>query len=305
MLGPLVRGAADTVFMLDFAGRRLHIITPQGTLNGSRIFDVALSDTVRGERRPAGTARVVGGPRYMDARGRLYHEVTYLDRDRGGVSAQSYILRLDPVTGDSRVVAPLMRWYPDHSARWRAPLMTQDVWTVAPDGRVARIVPVDYHVEWYRDNALAVAGPAVAYRPVPVTGADRDAYRAARAAQRPGGASISGPPAGGNTATDPPRRSAPASGDVTDAEFPRVKPPFVEDFVGTVARISPEGDVWVSRSRAHGDSVTTVDVFNSSALLTRQVALPAHRVLLGFGRGVLYLGRTDDDGLQWLERYRR
>jgi hypothetical protein len=290
--------------MLNFGSRRLHTISPDGRLAGSRVFSVVVGDTVRGERQPEGTVRVVGGPRYMDARGRLYHEVTYLDRDRGGISPLSYILRLDPATGDSRVVAPLRRWYPERSTRWRAPMMMQDVWTVAVDGRVARVVPEGYHVEWYRDDSLVARGPVVAYRPVAVTDGDRRAYWESRSVQRPGGAVISGPPRDSASAESA-RRSSGAPGAVTDADFPRVKPPFVEDFVGAVARISPEGEVWVSRTRAWGDSVTVVDVFGASARHARQVVLPAHRTLLGIGRSAVYLLRTDDDGLPWLERYQR
>jgi hypothetical protein len=48
-----------------------------------------------------------------------------------------------------------------------------------------------------------------------------------------------------------------------------------------------------------------VDVFGASARHARQVVLPAHRTLLGIGRSAVYLLRTDDDGLQWLERYQR
>jgi hypothetical protein len=35
-----------------------------------------------------------------------------------------------------------------------------------------------------------------------------------------------------------------------------------------------------------------------------RVALPARTRLAGFGSGVVYLARTDDDDLQWLGRYR-
>jgi hypothetical protein len=35
------------------------------------------------------------------------------------------------------------------------------------------------------------------------------------------------------------------------------------------------------------------------------VVLPADTRLVGFGKGVAYLVRTDEDGLEWLGRYRR
>ncbi|HEX9562807.1 MAG TPA: hypothetical protein VF981_02505 [Gemmatimonadaceae bacterium] len=300
--GPLVRIAGDTLVMIEFGARRLHLIPPDGRLAGSRLFDVMLADVVTGERQPDGAARVVGGPRFADSRGRLYHQVTYLERATSSIAPESWILRLDPRSGDSRVVAPLRNWYPERSTRWRAPMMSQDVWAVAPDGRVARVIPHPYHVEWYRDDSLVAKGATVPFEPVRVTDGDRRAYRAARAAQRPGGAQISGPPATGGRNNS---RRPPARGDVTDADFPTVKPPFVEELAGTAARISPEGEVWVTRTRALGDSVVSLDVFDDSARLTRRVILPPHRILLGFGRGTLHLLRVDEDGLQWLERYRR
>jgi hypothetical protein len=182
--------------------------------------------------------------------------------------------------------------------------MMQDVWTVAPDGRVARVVPSPYRVEWYRDDALTARGPVVDFEPVPVARADRDAYWAARATQSPGRAAITGPPGRGSAGAEAPRRSS-QPGAITEADFPNVKPPFIEEYAGTVARVSPEGELWVARAAASGDPVSVIDVFDAAGRRVRVVTLPPHRSLLGFGRGVVYTLRVDSDGLQWLERYRR
>lgn len=73
-----------------------------------------------------------------DQRGGAYLEVSYLRDRRGVLSEGAYVARFD---ADGRVVraAPLQMWYPQLSTRWRAPFMAGDVWTVAPDGRVARV----------------------------------------------------------------------------------------------------------------------------------------------------------------------
>jgi hypothetical protein len=46
------------------------------------------------------------------------------------------------------------------------------------------------------------------------------------------------------------------------------------------------------------------DVFGPDGALQQRVILPADRTLVGFGRGVVYLRETTEDGLMYLERYR-
>ena len=86
-----------------------------------------------------------------------------------------------------------------------------------------------------------------------------------------------------------------------DFDWPDVKPPFVPRTVYA----APEGDLWVQRSTPARDSVPVYDVFNASGNLAARIALPKGRRLVGLGKGVAYATRTDDDGLQWLERYKR
>jgi hypothetical protein len=47
------------------------------------------------------------------------------------------------------------------------------------------------------------------------------------------------------------------------------------------------------------------DVFDASGSVVRRVSFPATHRVAGFGKGTVYLVRTDDDGLQWLERLNR
>jgi hypothetical protein len=69
--------------------------------------------------------------------------------------------------------------------------------------------------------------------------------------------------------------------------------------------ISPEGQFWLARSVAGRDSTPAFDVFDQTGALVAQVTLPKGRRVVGLGDGTLYAVRTDGDGLQWLERYRR
>jgi hypothetical protein len=61
--------------------------------------------------------------------------------------------------------------------------------------------------------------------------------------------------------------------------------------------------LWVRRASTHDDKSPRYDVFDATGKLTMQVVLPANATLVGFGRGTVYLSRTDDDDLRYLQRY--
>jgi hypothetical protein len=69
--------------------------------------------------------------------------------------------------------------------------------------------------------------------------------------------------------------------------------------------MAPEGQLWLQRSNPTQDSTAVYDVFDTTGRQAAQVTLPRGRRLVGLGQGTLYATRTDADGLQWLERYRR
>ena len=86
-----------------------------------------------------------------------------------------------------------------------------------------------------------------------------------------------------------------------DMTWPAVKPPFLAGAV----HVTPEGQVWVLRTRAWNESIPTFDVFDATGRVIERVALPKRTRLIGFGNGVAFLARTDDDDLMWLQRVRR
>jgi hypothetical protein len=45
-------------------------------------------------------------------------------------------------------------------------------------------------------------------------------------------------------------------------------------------------------------------VFDGTGRLSRRISLDGDRTILGFGPGAVYVARTDEDDLQWIERYR-
>lgn len=296
----LLRGRGDTLLLLDFPARRVLRIAPNGTLAGTVAFEMSMTDSLPGEKPRAN--RIISNPRQMDLAGGIFYEVSYIE-DGKGVHPDKLIGRWDPASKTSKQITAIRAWYPDRSTRWRAPFMYQDLWAVANDGRVARVVPTDYHVEWYKDGSLVARGAPVAIPPIRVTKDDREAWYAARAAQSGGArAQMTGPPPPAESKENR-RVTVPRPPGFTDADFPDVKPPFVEEFVGRAAQIGLDGTLWVTRAGAFDAKTSIVDVFDASGKLVRRVTFPATHKLAGFGKGTLYLVRTDDDGLQWVERY--
>ena len=74
------------------------------------------------------------------------------------------------------------------------------------------------------------------------------------------------------------------------------------------SRISPAGELWVERHMPAG-SETRWELFDRTGAWLGSVVLPPRYQLIGFGRAegdrdVVYLTRTDEFELKWLERFR-
>ena len=85
---------------------------------------------------------------------------------------------------------------------------------------------------------------------------------------------------------------------VEDFEWPESFPPFRSGRT----LVSPEGEAWVERY-VPADAPAKCEVFGPDGVRAGTVVLPPGSRLLGFGRDRVYLVRTDDVGLKWLERY--
>lgn len=286
MPGPLF-AAGDTTFMLDMGNRRLLVITPDGRI---------LSATVP-LGHPTGVPIL---PRGVDAQGRIYF-------DLAGIAMPG--LEESARTGR----APLIRW--DRTADRFDTLATvqfppmpaagpgevrismgggayqpRDDWSVLPDGRVGLARAAEYHVEWL-GGGTPVAGPPVTYDPVKVGDDEKNAW----ADQMASRGMIVEVENGRRRTRRPPRP------DITRITWPEVMPAFT----GTRAVLaSPNGELWVRRAQPAGASGTLYDVFDGRGRLVRQVTLEGNRVVLGFGPGVVFVARADEDDLQWIEQFR-
>ena len=179
--------------------------------------------------------------------------------------------------------------------RMATPFAPQDDWTVGTDGRIGLVRHQPYRVEWLAPTGQRVVGPTVSYQPIRVTEGDKEAYRNARVSMQGGmRITVGGPAPAGSAAPPPPTRPP------EPAAWPEVKPPFP----GNASLVGPDGRLWVLRHRAAGDDVPSYDVFDAYGRLASVVKLPPRTRLIGFGRTSAYVVRTDDDDLQWLQRYR-
>jgi hypothetical protein len=288
MPGPLFAGAGDTTYMLDMGNRRLLVITPDGTISSATIS----------LELPSGWPVF---PRGTDAKGRIYFDLGGIAMPGLGQiasSGRSPLLRWDRAAGRLDTLAyvefPPMQLGGPGEVRVNlgggGPYRPRDEWAVLPDGRVGLARATEYHVEWL-GGATAVVGPPVEYDPVKVGTAEKNAW-ADQMATRGMMVEVEN---GQRRTRRPPRPN------IDRIEWPDVMPPFT----GTRAVIaSPAGELWVRRAQGANAKTVIYDVFDARGALVRRVALEGQRALLGFGPGVAYVARTDDDDLQWIERYR-
>jgi hypothetical protein len=171
------------------------------------------------------------------------------------------------------------------------PYTARDGWAVAPDGRVAVARTTPYRVDNVTAQGRRQNGTPLTVAPIPVTTRDKDDFlKQTRQAPR-----MFRTQGGGNTsAPQPPEPKA------EDYEWPEHKP----FFDAATVRMSPNGELWALRARPAGDETPVYDVFGADGRLLRRVAFPAKTRLVGFGEGTIYTARTDEDDLQYLERYR-
>ena len=177
-----------------------------------------------------------------------------------------------------------------------APIFTaQEVWGVDATGRIARVSPAPYQVHWIADGKVT-SGPVVPYTAPKVTQADKEEYLEARRRNPPMMMSVTTGPGGTQ------RQMGPPPGGLPDPEFAETKPPFLTQ--GSV-QVTPDGEVWVLRTRPAGDKIPTYDVFDRNGVLVKKVVLNPRSRVVGFGAGAVYVARSDEDDLQYLERYKR
>ena len=162
-----------------------------------------------------------------------------------------------------------------------------------------------YAVEWRFPDGSVVAGPQNPFERRSISEDDKYAFLDQRSSaglsvmissSGSGAAEMSMSRGGGGFGGDEPN--------LLDFEWAEEFPPFRPDR----SRVAPTGELWVERWLP-GEQNPQMDVFDQEGLKIGTVDLPQGRELIGFGttaRGdpAVYLLRTDEFDLKWLERYR-
>lgn len=282
----------DSTLLVDLGNTRLSILAPGGAVG--RTTRLTMEGT-----GPGGMTIVF--PQATDQRGRVYF------RPGGLPTADSAaVVRWTPgaTTFDSvtRIALPPRKVTTTGGANNRGqtirpiPYGPQDGWAVGSDGALFVVRSADYHMEWVLPGGRAVRGSPVAWTPVPIREKDKQAW----ADQLASTGLLVSMEVGSNGQRNVTlgRGGGRRDEDLNAYEWPATKPAFRAGGVS----VSPTGEGWVERYGPAGEPLT-YDVFGRDGALLRRVVLPADRRLVAFGKGTLYLARTDADGLQWLERY--
>ncbi|MDX2121598.1 MAG: hypothetical protein SF070_11160 [Gemmatimonadota bacterium] len=296
--GELLPYRGDSVLLVDRVSRRFLLISPDGKLGRT----IPFPDGLGGMPEPRGA----------DRQGRLYFQASPFRGGPGNGMEISEnlpdtvpVIRFDPVTKKvdtiTRVKIPALKVQTSGNQNSRMvmmrsqPFAAADDLVVSPEGRVAVARTGDYRVEWF-GGATPVRGAPVRYDRLKVGAGDKQAFMSATRNTRNRITVNSGGPGPGDA--QPPRPPEPSA---DEFDWPEYLPPFPARSL----RLAPEGQLWLPRSTSARDSTPVYDLFDASGRHTGRVTLPLGRRLVGLGKGVLYATRTDEDGLQWLERYRR
>jgi hypothetical protein len=288
--------------LVDLGNGRLSVLDAEGTYLSS--FPIAEGSAGPGPGGIGGRRMIL--PRAVDAQGRLYFQQVGMVGPGSALPDSQPVLRYDRARAALDTVAfvkvapPAVRTSGTASNQnvrmMPRPFPPNDGWAVTPDGRLAIVRAADYRLEWVTP-AGRVRGQPVSVRPVPVRAAEQREWAAATGS----GIAISMENRNGELTTSF-RRGRPGAQqpDLSGIEWPSHKPAFVSANVFA----TPEGEIWVERSVAAG-APREYDVFGRQGALTaRYLLLPGRRVI-GFGAGTVYVVRSDEDDLQYLERYRR
>lgn len=290
--GRLLALSGDSTALFDDASLRLLVIRPDGTPGGT------LDRETGGPSAPR--SALLAPVRAVDAQGRRYGVARFPAGTERAPPPDTVALErwaYDPARPDAER-RDTVAWLPSTGLvaprgriTRRAAYDVRPDWAVAPDGRVAIVQVSPYRVDFYLPNGTVRRGPVLPAEPIPVTAAVRRQFLTE--AQRPV-VYYFGDRNGGPGRFEPTRRWWIKD---EDWDFPTHLPPFLPGGV----RFAPDGRLWIERTTAPGRPAT-FDVVDERGAVVRQVELAPGERLLGFGKSVMYVVRTDEDELQYLRR---
>ena len=156
------------------------------------------------------------------------------------------------------------------------PVTTGELATLFPDGwiAIARLDP--YRIDWVAPDGKRIFGPSLPFERVRLDEREQRDYLNRQAERN------------GTEVRDP--RSYP--------DWPEYFPPFLPDALLQAS----DGRLWIRRTATSQNPKPPYDVIDRSGALAGRVAVEKDVVVVGFGRGAVYAARTDESGLQKLQR---
>jgi hypothetical protein len=172
------------------------------------------------------------------------------------------------------------------------PFTPTDQWAASTDGRVAVVSATDYHIDWVDANGRATRTPPIRFDRLKVTDGHKQEWRDRM--KNAMGMSVTNNN-GRMSAQMTPMRNV-----QEPTDWPEYLPPFLS---GSTVVFAPDGLLWIARTTPAGQP-PTFDLIDGAGKVTQRVVLPKKSRLVGFGNGTIYVARSDDDDLQYLQRYR-
>jgi hypothetical protein len=311
--GPIVALPGDSSAMWDGLNRRYLLFTPDA--KPGKDFRL---EPPEGLPRGGYGAFAATVPRGMDSKGNIYFEGSPFVQDAEGVMAPADTVPVLMFNRAAQRPETLAYFHPQKGAAsvkagpggrglnisngLGNPLIPRDEWTALPDGRVVVVRAENYRVDIYFARKIAVAGAPIAHEKIRVDEDVKSEILTARKTQFNQMSPRSGPNGQVNQVPDDVRAKLMA--EMMNVEpWPEFVPPFMRNAV--LARsVANTSQVWVLRSKRLRKDLTFYDVFDASSKLIGRVQFPANVRVLGFGAGTVYAIRSDEDDLQYLQRYR-
>ena len=293
----------DTTALWDGGNRRFMLIRPDGS-PGGELSPAATNYGAFAPMLPRGTdARgaifIQGSPFIQTANGPAAADtvpVLRYDRSRDLVDTVAF---LRPQTGNA-VVGPSPNGTGASITNGLAnPLVPQDDWVALPNGLVAVVRGIGYHVDFYDKRKVVSSGPAVTWQPTPVDGEIKREIIDQRRRQLQNLTPRSRPT--GQVSTIPPGAAERMLAALEP--WPAMVPPFMRG-AAIVRTNGIASQIWVRRTSIKDTDRPTYDVFDEGGRVIARVQMPARTQVVGFGPQVVYAIRTDDDDLQYLQRYK-
>ena len=284
----------DSTLLVDLGNGRLTVIAPDGAF--ARTRPIALGG---GPTPGRGPGMQIAIPRVVDGEGRIYFPV----RNFQSPGDSSSIAR---VSVGSDAVETVARFKPREVQQSGSggrivfqvrPMSPEDDWAVGEDGTIALVRSEDYHIDVLHPDGRVSTGPAVDHRRIRPRDEEKQAWLDGGASS---GLQVRVSLNAGVREVQFSRGGPGGNASINDVDWPDRMPSFRSGST----RIDPEGRIWVGRTMRAGEP-SLFDIFDDEGRPIGQVTLDPNSSIVGFGEdGALYTTRTDDLGLQWLQRRR-